>query len=719
MDIFQIIDRESQSPCLLQDDALYLIQGQWIRIDLLTSNKKIYNKMLREIYGDKFNFDFCFTGKILIKVCIVASGHSTIWLNEKTIQSKKICNSTLPINLQNTIDHGTLEIHVLALEESAIFKNTPKASYTSLNKNQVLYYFSHPTYEVCCEIPLYYKLKGENVYFSFEDSNVYLGKNTSVSLITYFNSFSAIKWKKYTNVRNLSLYLDFKGKAITELFYLSKTYKISICQWDIETKNRSTVKLNIGRYPNIGILGIVIHAESDSVLYGGGWMTNDPETQPVHLGIGITTFKREDAVKRTVARLGKAIATDPIYHDAIDITVVDNGQTLTPKDVPAATLISNRNLGGTGGFTRSLIHYQDMGGYTHCLFMDDDASCEAGSIFRSISFLRHAKDFSSAISGAMLSENLQFLQWESGAYFDHACHPLHCNYNLVEDDTILVVNEKEDSAFPIYGAWWFFMFPIEQVKKYSFPFFVRGDDVNFSYANDFRIIHMNGVAVWQGDFKTKESPMTLYLDVRSSIALHFLLNHVDCSRKCIISQLWSFFRPFNLSYHYDTANAIASSFSKVLRGPKYWIDNIDASKIRKSIKKKYKTEINSPLRLNYKDIPEIKKDITLKHYTKFIQKISLNGHLLPKFMVQKGLNRINKYGTPSKNRMFLRDKILVYNETNKTEYILKRNSMYFLKNLFLMTFTTLRFYKKYNKLKKEYRTFMLEMGKPDFWKGQF
>lgn len=81
---------------------------------------------------------------------------------------------------------------------------------------------------------------------------------------------------------------------------------------------------------------------------------------------------------------------------------------------------------------------------------------------------------------------------------------------------------------------------------YSFPFFVRGDDIEFSYTNKFKIIHMNGIAVWQEDFKIKESPMTLYLDVRSHVLHHLVLEQIDHGPVQILKMVWAFFSWFQL-----------------------------------------------------------------------------------------------------------------------------------------------------------------------------
>ena len=715
MDIFQFVNRLSTESCLI-DDELYISEGKWVQWEQIQKNP-LDVVLLKEMYGDQFSISLNFVGNILMKIGVSSEGKLFIWCGEKTFTSENFCIDECIINL-NDIKNGVLQIFLYGIKESAIFDMTSIALSKDIKTDFVLYDFLFPTYELCCEEHLYYHFLGERAYYSFTERCIHLGKGSSVDLLTYFNSFSAIKWKKYTNVECISIYLDFIGKARAEIVHVNKQGEHILATWKLQTKQRSTFELPIRKYPNSGILGLNVFAEQECVVYGGGYLTDAPETQTVRLGIGITSYHRENAVKTSVERLGKAISAHPLYQNIIDITVVDNGKTLVPQDIPAATLIQNRNLGGTGGFVRNLIHYQDTGKYSHCLFMDDDAFCEVGSIFRSISFLRHVNDMSISINGAMLSENIQFIQWENGAWFDKGCHPLHCNYDL-RHRTVLLDNEDEDCEKPIYGAWWFFIFPIKSVSMYSFPFFVRGDDIEFSYTNKFKIVRLNGVSIWQEDFKIKESPMTLYFDIRSHIIHHLVLEELDYGAVQILKMLWTFFHRFNWAYQYDTANAIVMSFSDMLEGPKYWLDNIDTIKIRKRIKEKSKMEISHPLRENYRTIPEALKNVHLPFCTKLIRRLSLNGHLLPCCMVRKGISRLNKYQVPFINRVFLRDEILVCNEINNTEMILRRNSIYFIKNIYTMIINSIYFLYKYNKLKRQYRIFISKLKKDNFWRDTF
>ncbi len=713
MNIFQFIDQS-----VLKSDELQIEEGKRLCLEEIQLSP-LRVDFLKKNYGDRFSLSLNFVGKTLVKVGVDAQGKSFAWCGEKTITAHQPERSTVEIEL-GKIQSGTLKIFLHALEKSIVFNEVfPVAVEKTISPEKVLYDFLFPTYELCCEEALYYRFFGETeeiAFYSFEDKSVHL-KNASVDCLTYFNAFSAVKWKKYTNVEDLALYLDFIGEAKAELIHIDEGGQRVLAAWQLLSNHRATLELPLGKYPPTGLIGLHIHAKGECILYGGGYLTNASDTQNVRLGIGITTYQREEAVKASVARLGKAIAAHPLYQKNIALTVVDNGQSLFKEDIPFATLIPSRNLGGTGGFMRSLIHYQDEGWATHCLFMDDDAACEAGSIFRSVSFMRHAKDGAVTIAAAMLSETCQFEQWESGAYFDGiVCRRWHGDYDLRSAEIILK-NEHEDAPSALYGGWWFFMFPIQYTNQYSFPFFVRGDDVAFSYLNPFKIVTLNGVASWQASFRLKESPFVWYLNMRGQFIHHMLLDNLITGRLAILKMMWSFFYRFNCGYQYDTANAIACSFSDVILGPKYWVDNMDMQNIRSIFKNKYKIEVNSPLRSDYKRIARSDKNIRFPFFTKFIRRITLNGHLFPRFMAHKKFEYLSKDEIPFLNRVFLKRQILVIDNKNNTEFILRRNTGYFVKNIIVFIKSSLSFIARFNRIKSCYVLFYKD--NKSFWRSVF
>lgn len=716
MDIFQFVDRLSPEPCLIGDE-LYIGEGKWFRWDRIQFSP-LDVAFLKKIYGDCFSLSLHFVGKLLIKAGVSAEGKSFVWCGEKTVEARRPSKNIFEIDLSR-VQSGTLEISLYALEESAVFDGTPVAAEKEIRPEYVLYDFLSPTYELCCEEPLYYRFAGERAYYSFEDKCVHLKKNSSVDLLTYFNAFSAVKWQSYTNVDHLSMYLDFAGEARAEVIHICEAGKRVLTSWKVKADRRATLELPFGTYPDTGIIGLCIHAERECVLYGGGYLTDAPETQPVRLGIGITTFRREEAVKASVARLGKAIAAHPLYHDLIDITVVDNGQTLAPEDVPAAHLIPNKNLGGTGGFMRSLIHYQEGETYTHCLFMDDDASCEAGSLFRSMSFMRHARDPKTSLSGAMLYENIQFLQWENGAWFDGGCHSLNRNLDL-RDPQNLLLNEKE-SVKQIYGAWWFFFFPIHAVKQYAFPFFVRGDDIDFSYSNDFRVVSLNGISCWQQDFKTKENAMTAYLFLRSHVVHHLTIPSLKCPFRKVWNILWGHFTAYNNSYFYGTAACVNLAITHVLEGPSFWEKNMVPVDILKKIKELSACEQPVPYTEEEKrELVFADRNIKTRVFPAFLRSISLNGHLLPGGMIRHTpKDMIYKWMTPNRNRVYMRDQIIMLDEVTRKKTVLKRDPLHYFRNLFTFLRLNITFALRYTTLREQYAQGAKTEQTKEFWKRNF
>lgn len=688
------------------------------------SNHQIFKRdvsALKSIEGDIIERTVVSKGSIIIKAGVFREGHSFKWIYEHKISNLQSSNNskqaTTPKSEAVQLDlsdvaNGTLEIWVIAEEPTTIFiDNYEVLSPAKINQQNILYKFISPSFDLCSELEIYYHITNGG-YYSFESNTITLYENSVLDLGTYFNSFSAIKWHEYTNIRNLEVYFEVQGACEVELVHVTETETKILNKCLIKNNPKRNTFVTSTIIPDDGLLALRIIARENCVFYGGGFCSNDPKIQKIKLGIGITTFKREQAVTKAVARLAKAISSNDYFKDKIAITVVDNGQTLSKNDLKGATLIPNRNLGGSGGFMRNLIHYKDEGSFTHCMFMDDDASCEAESIFRSFTFIEHCTQANSAISGAMLSENIKFEQWENGAWFDNSCRPMHCNLDLRKTEN-LITNEKNVAPIPTYGAWWFFLFPIKSVEYFSFPFFVRGDDVEFSYVNKFNIIRMNGICTWQEDFKIKESPMTLYLDMRSHIMHHLLLSHKNYKLGNTIQMMYMFFNWNNYGYKYDTAYMITQAIKDVLKGPKFWEENLETTEIRKYVKENCLVEKDIPLQNNWEEIPYANRNLKTKLWPKFMRKITLNGHLIPSFMISHKKERISKYETPNPDRMYMRSSLLVFNPVTHTEYILKRDFIYFMKNYLTMKYLILKFALKYSSLKKKYRKYYEENYKTE------
>ena len=259
----------------------------------------------------------------------------------------------------------------------------------------------YPDLTLCTEIELYFRL--DRALIDFNKSRIFINKMGRVDTNTYFNSISVGKWKRHTEVNDLSLNLTFKGKIkllwqLDRLHYSSKVLGENyLTSDDFKTVN---IPLEFWNSLEDGILSFSIVALDDSELAAFSYSTTSPISQVVKLGIVITHFNRQQFVLPAVERLKSDLLQNEEYKDKIALFIVDNSQNL-PK-IDGVTIISNENLGGAGGFTRGLINLQETEGYTHCLFMDDDASCEVESIKRTLSFLEYSTQSTQCVAGAWI-----------------------------------------------------------------------------------------------------------------------------------------------------------------------------------------------------------------------------------------------------------------------------------------------------------------------------
>lgn len=459
---------------------------------------------------------------------------------------------------------------------------------------------------------------------------------------TWFNHFNTEKWKRECDLSDLALALTGEGTfeltimlaarersweaVLTEIITLDPAHNDGLMRIDLQ---------HILSAPHVdGLVFFSLKAMGEAKLTGADWQTRDLPKRCPKLNLAVTTFKREQDVIRTMKRFEAYMDTSPIAAN-LHLTVTDNGQTvaneLDVSDLPdCISLVPNENLGGAGGFTRGLLETRDRGD-THCLFMDDDAAIHMESLERTWIFLAYASNPRTAVAGAMISEAHRWAIWENGALFNGRCLPQHMGTDL--RDTYTMSSMELEATRPVkwnfYAGWWYFAFPVEYATHLAFPFFVRGDDVSFSLANDFNIVTLNGVVSVQEGFTEKESPMTWYLDLRSHLVHHLTLPDLERGKWSVLKiAAWFFLR--NLPrMHYETIEAINMALEDITSGPEFFDKNADLAQRRADIKALTVEEAWKPLTTD-KELPQHRERHT-PFWHRTLLKLTLNGHLVPGF----------------------------------------------------------------------------------------
>lgn len=363
--------------------------------------------------------------------------------------------------------------------------------------------------------PLY--IKGN--FRTDSEGLIHADKGEELDFTTYFNSFSLKKWKRYTTLTGLRLCLHLNG--LFRIFYtlITGTGK----EIHLEDTAQGEYVRDFGAEEMKGdILGFSISSIGpDGIYKGGEWQGKFDHWQEKHIGISITTFKRERYVKRTM----ETLQSFQKNHGWLHVLVVDNGSTLQEKDEERFRIIHNRNFGGSGGFTRGMMEYMDKGNVDYILLMDDDIVLELSSIERSHALLCGLKKEyqESFLSGAMLSLEKPIYQYENTAYWGKIrLHSFGKGMDLSEKDS-LIRNEETLSNHNRYGAWWYCAIPLTRIRDigYPLPVFVKGDDMEYGIRNHRELIHMNGIGVWHQSFASKMSPVIYYYSDRNML----IINH--------------------------------------------------------------------------------------------------------------------------------------------------------------------------------------------------
>ncbi len=427
---------------------------------------------------------------------------------------------------------------------------------------------------------------------------VFLQKGQTLSLDTYFNSFSIEKWMKYTRLTGLALNLKLKGgfririlnKALVRDAVSSRPVSEQVCAGE------QTVCLPLPCTPGLkGIYTCELEALEDGCQWAGGFYSADMDESalnPVDIAIDICTFRREPFVTRNIALLNEAIVTNPEspLFGHLEIFISDNGKTL---DIPSLEsesihIFPNKNVGGSGGFTRGMIEilkYVEKKAFTHVLVMDDDVLINPDAIERTFRLLQLMKPeyAGKTIAGAMMRLDHRFIQHENcafwnGKYTDSA----RTSLDMKQLDNVLL-NEIEGDEKVNFNAWWYSCIPVSKISfdNLPLPLFIRFDDVEYGLRTGSDILSLNGVCLWHEPFEYKYSSSMDYYHIRNSLIVNSYhrpdINGLKAAAEVLHQILCNLVR-----YRYGNIELIFRAVDDFLKGADHML-TLDAEALHKEL----------------------------------------------------------------------------------------------------------------------------------------
>lgn len=550
---------------------------------------------------------------------------------------------------------------------------------------------------------------------SFEKGIINISKGSEVSFDTYWNSLSVAIWKNNCTIKELCFSISGTGNVRLK-FGLHRFAQSSICLAEFEISlQRDGVCLNLPFWTSLheGLLFCSVEALSDVVLSDTFFFTNDSPCTKVRLGLVITHFNRQGFVLAAIARLTKELFNDDLPFD-ISLVVVDNSQNLTQDQVGQhVCLIPNENVGGSGGFTRGLIYLKDND-FTHCLFMDDDASCEVESILRTFAFFSFAKTNEKlAISGTLLIEDRPFIIHEMGGWYENAkWTPIASGFNTCDIQDLICMERLSQKGN--YGAWCYFAFSISDIAAFPFPFYVRGDDVLFSLQNKLKITTLNGIATYIDDFGIKENPTTVYLGFRATQVLEAVIGRL--SVKSLLRCFKNWHSNILFSYNYTSEQAIYLSLIDFLKGPETFVDDIFGLKFRQKIKSIPNVEI---LRENDDTLEVVRPKANRRKQKKWPMRLTVNGLLIPTFLMKRKIVYQAKSFNADLPAIFKYQRVLYCDEKSNKSYLVKHDKGKILEGLWRQIRGCVAIRLQTSRAIAKYKKEITYLTSEDFWRAVF
>ena len=551
------------------------------------------------------------------------------------------------------------------------------------------------------------------------DQSAEVGAGGVLSFDTSFGVFHAGRWRRLTTVDRLAVRVVATGAGRAEVVAVTRGREQVIASAELanEPLNLMVGSLQAATW---GVLYVRIVATGVCHVQHVEWHTDVAGEHDVRLSLSITTFNRQAYVVPTVTKVLNLVRGLDALRGRVRVLVVDNANNVDFGQAASddLTVVPNRNLGGAGGFARGLMWLREKQWATHVLFMDDDINLETESLVRTVALFAYARDPQLCVHGAMISEERQWMQFESGSrYLWRSLYPLRA---LGQEDDLrersLVLRDAKERRFA-YSAWWYTAFPINITRDNPLPVFVRGDDVAFGLMHTGRhTVALNGVAVWHADFHLKNNPSSLFYEMRNFATIDTLV--FDRHRWWHLAQRFLALSFRNLfGFRYSSAEYMIRGMRAFLAGPQA-LAEVDHTALHDELRQ-VAEEKPAPLSVEHAAVPmstPLPKPVRLIGFILAVP--FLGGFLLPAGLRSKAL-RTAPIDSRAVGLALRHDRILYRHDRLPEGFVCTRDRARFVA-LWRDVFSVIgQLARSYGRLKREYRAAYPSLVSDAAWQRRF
>ncbi|GAB6936546.1 glycosyltransferase [Isoptericola variabilis] len=374
-----------------------------------------------------------------------------------------------------------------------------------------------------------------------DDGAVRVPAGATQGFAAYFSAFPASYWVRWAGVATVRLEVDVAGAGTVRLVRSDARGTATAVASSPVDDGAVTLAADVARMADGGWLWFEVDAgATDAVVTGARWLVDVAPRRTGDVCLSITTMDKPEYCVATLRR----IASSGALRDAVGtVFVVDQGsrRLVDHPDYPEVaaalgdqlTVVEQRNLGGSGGFSRGMLETLDRDGADAVLILDDDVEVEPEALLRAIRLHRAARE-PVVVGGHMLDLNRPTVLNS----FSEVVHERDFNWGPPEPDRQwhdLAAAPLRDTPWlhargeSDFNGWWMCLIPTAVLRDVglSLPLFLKWDDAEFGLrARDagHATVSFPGAALWHVAWTEKDDTVEwqAYVHVRNRVAAALL-----------------------------------------------------------------------------------------------------------------------------------------------------------------------------------------------------
>jgi galactofuranosylgalactofuranosylrhamnosyl-N-acetylglucosaminyl-diphospho-decaprenol beta-1,5/1,6-galactofuranosyltransferase len=574
-------------------------------------------------------------------------------------------------------------------------------------------------------------------------TKIELPKGEKVSFFGYFNAFPASYWKRNTSIDEITFVANVKGKADVRLMATDEFANKSILEEKKGFSGKFRFTVSLDSFENGGWIWFEADAKEKTQLDNMAWCAAVPDNfGQFSASIGVTTLNKADyclkQLKNIEENFSELAHIDKIYF-------VDQGSENLKdhkgiKEVIAkldgkVKIIKQKNLGGSGGFSRSMYETYKAGKSDFVFLLDDDTFLETESLQRAINFAALCRE-PTIVGGHMFTMGESatihaFAERVRRDVFKWGFSPgTKQAHDLGIPSKFLSNTQWMHKYYDVdYNGWWMCLIPMKIIEEIGLavPMFIKWDDSEFGLRaadKGFKTVSLPGTNVWHEAWVGKDDAIdwTAYYHWRNRfIVALFYLDQKHAPKFLYDSYIWTIAMAACMRYSVSTLYIDALNF--LYNNP---VDLINDLEIRKPIIDKIRSEFSDSQTHDLSEFPHPRyKTNNFELSGGPIARLSgLLFGFLHQFTPEKHDpdGRPDYYIAPGRaywSRIPNLDSALVALNTNDKVSYYKRDRKEFFRLSKELTKLHIKLFKDWDKLHKAFADARFEMSSVEKWKELF